>query len=133
MGIRSTYAPNLQQMSSEYLFEVYSFPANKVLCKRFNPQVILEVFFHTGLNAHLFLQVNMQDITTAAAQCKVKSIDNPSQQGDSACGLKSSTFWINSCNIYPLTHTWLPLCGQHNSDLCTLSRWMEKEIMSRRM
>lgn len=80
MGIRPTYAPNLQQMSSEHLFEVYSFPANKVLCKKFNPQVILEVFLHTGLNANVFLQVNMQDITTdlgcivRAAQCKVKSI-----------------------------------------------------------
>lgn len=48
MGTRSTYAPNLQQMSSEHLFEVYSFPANKVLRKKFNPQVILETFFHTG-------------------------------------------------------------------------------------
>lgn len=123
MGIRSTYAPNLQQMSSERLFGVYSFPANKVMHKKFNPQAILEVFLHTGLNTHLFLQVNMQDISTdlgcivRAAQCKVKSIksiDNPSQQGDSACGLKSSTFWINSCNIYPLTHTWLSLCGQHS-------------------
>lgn len=75
MGTRSTYAPNLQQMSSEHLFEVYSFPANKVLHKS-----SWKYFFTLDTLDHLFLQVNMQDITTElgcivrAAQCKVKSI-----------------------------------------------------------
>lgn len=139
--------PHMLQIYSKWAVSIYLKFTVSLLIKYCAKSLIhkssWKYFFTLDTLDHLFLQVNMQDITTElgcivrAAQCKVKSIksiDNPSQQGDSACGLKSSTFWINSCNICPLTHTW---CVGNtvgpNSGLCTLSRWMEKETMSRRV